>query len=490
MGLGLRARAEITPDKPALIAGDEILTFAEVDRRADRAARALSELSGGASRVAIALKNRIDFYDIVAGAARLGVEAVPVPWRSSAREVAYYVEDSHAAPLIVEDDAPVDGTHVTLTQWRALMAMCKDEPLDSDPDPIVIRNYTSGTTGRPKAVQRVARSRAQMLASIGRYLELFSVDGDDGVHLVCGPLYHTAPLAFSTQALQLGQTVVLMERFDARDFLDAIDAHRVTWTFVVPIHLRRILALPRDVLDGYDLTSLHRVLVAGAPCPVRVKEQAIETFPPGTVWEFYGTTEGRATVISPDEALQRPGSVGRAIEGITVRVLDADGRQCAPGDVGMVYMSPLDGVRFEYAGAPDKTEQAWRDGLFTVGDMGYTDEDGYLYLTDRAQDLIITGGANVYPAEVEATLAMHPGVEDAVVFGVPDDEWGESVRALVQLRAPAEPDELIAFCRENLAHYKCPRVIEVAAELPRDLNGKIRRRDVRDPYWEGRTRRI
>lgn len=488
--LGIRARANRTPEKIAIVTPLERITFAELDARANRAAHVLVSVARTQPRVGIALRNRIEWYEIAAGAARLGLEVTPIPWRAAEREAAYYIEDSGSAPVVVEDDAWDHLDVMRVGELTARMRTAPDIPADGEPDPIRIRYYTSGTTGRPKAVERTPRTRGQSLEGLTRYLEVFDVIDPDGVHLVCGPLYHTAPLAFSTQALQTGHTIVVPDHFDAEETLRLIEAERVTWTFVVPIHLQRILALPDAVKHRYDLSSLHRVLLAGAPCPDHIKRAAIEFFPHGVLWEFYGTTEGRATVISPDESLRKPGSVGRAIPGLTLKVFDVMGHEVPCGEIGMIYFSPLDGQRFWYAGAPDKTDAAWRDGLFTVGDMGYVDDEGYVFLTDRKHDVMITGGANVYPAEVEAALVLHPAIADACVFGVPDDEWGERVHAVVQARAAVSAEELIAFCRDNLAHYKCPQVIEFTDELARDLNGKIRRRDLRDPHWAGRARRI
>ncbi|MGH2728687.1 MAG: AMP-binding enzyme, partial [Actinomycetota bacterium] len=221
-----------------------------------------------------------------------------------------------------------------------------------------------------------------------------------------------------------------------------------------------------------------------------VKRRIIELFPHDTIWEYYGMTEGLATIIPPAEWLEKPGSVGRAAPGIEMEILDEEGTEMKPGEPGLVYVSPMGGVRFEYGGAPEKTAQAWRGDRYTVGDMGYVDEDGYLFLTDRKIDLIISGGANIYPAEVEAVLYRHPAVGDCSVIGIPDDEWGEAVLAVVEPRGPVTGDELIAFCRANLAHYKCPRRVELVEKLPRDESGKVRKRELRDPYWAGRERRI
>jgi len=358
------------------------------------------------------------------------------------------------------------------------------------PTPVLFRYYTSGTTGRPKAVERPRRTPEALVASIVGLARFWGVASPDDVHLACGPLYHTAPLAYSNHALLLGQTVVLVDRFDPMECLRLIERERVTWTHMVPINFVRILGLPDDVRRRPDLSSLRRVIHAAAPCPVEVKRRIMEVFPRGTVWEYYGMTEGFATAISPEEWLRKPGSVGRAAFGNGISIVGRDGRELPAGQPGVVYVSPAGGARFAYGGDPSKTAEAWRGDRFTVGDMGYLDEDGYLFLTDRAQDLIITGGANVYPAEVEAVLYTHPAVADVAVIGVPDDEWGESVHAVVEARAPVSTQELVAYCRHRLAHYKCPRGVAFVAALPRDDNGKIRKRELRDRYWAGRDRRI
>jgi long-chain acyl-CoA synthetase len=308
------------------------------------------------------------------------------------------------------------------------------------------------------------------------------------VHLLVGPAYHTAPGAFANRALEYGQTVVMLRHFDAQECLRLVQEHRVTWSHMVPINFVRILKLPEDVRRSYDLSSVRRILHAAAPCPVEVKRAIMEVFPPGAVYEYYGATEGLATVCPADEWLARPGTVGRAASGIEVRICDDDGNPLPAGEVGTVFYSTV--MRFSYAGAPEKTQQAWRGDFFTAGDMGYLDADGYLFLTDRKIDMIISGGANVYPAEVEGVLIMHAAVADVTVFGRPDEEWGERVHAVVELRAAATGEELMRYCRGRLAHYKCPTSVEIVESLPRDPNGKIRKRLLRDAHWRGTEKKI
>jgi long-chain acyl-CoA synthetase len=279
-----------------------------------------------------------------------------------------------------------------------------------------------------------------------------------------------------------------MDHFDPEESLQLIERHRVSWTQMAPIHLVRMVALPEEVRRRYDLSSMKRLLHAGAPCPVDVKWKVLELFPEGSVYEYYAATEGYATECPTDVWRARPGTVGRPAPGIEIHVLDEEGNELAANEVGQVYID--NGSRFEYEGAPEKTAETWRGSMFTVGDMGYVDDEGYLFLTDRKSHMIISGGANVYPAEVENVLFGHPAVADVAVIGVPDDEFGEQVKAVVETRAPVTEAELVEFCRARLAHYKCPKSVDFVDAMPRDPNGKIRKRDLRDPYWEGRTTRI
>ena len=493
--LGISAHAAARPDAAAIIFGHERITYAELDRAVNRAARAFAKRGvGEGDRVAVALRNRPEFLIAANGAARVGAQVIPLSWRYKRTEIESIVTDSNAKLIVAERDARADmqgfpALHLGGDFESALEAESSDT-VTNDLAPVFFRYYTSGTTGIPKAIERPSPDLGTYLAGVVGYPLLAGLTEPDEVHLVCGPLYHTAPCAFANYALLLGHAVVLMEHFDAEESLHLIEEKRVTWSHMVPINFIRILALPNETRTRHDVTTIKRIMHAAAPCPVDVKRRVMEFFPPDTVWEYYGMTEGLATIISPEEWLKKPGSVGRTAPNLELSILDDDGNALPPGEVGVIYVSPMGGVKFSYAGAPEKTAEAWRGDRYTVGDMGYLDADGYLFLTDRRQDMIISGGANIYPAEVEATLFRHPAVGDCSVIGIPDDEWGEAVLAVVEPRAPVSADELIAFCRDNLAHYKCPRVIKFVTELPRDPNGKVRKRELRDPYWAGRTRKI
>ena len=301
--------------------------------------------------------------------------------------------------------------------------------------------YSSGTTGRPKAIERdlptAAEGKRGDVRSVGM-LGMLGVGQPGEVHLMCGPLYHSQPIGFATAALASGHRVVMMSgSFDAETCLATIARERVSWLTCVPTHLIRILALPKAVRDRYDLSSLKAVLHSAAPCPRDVKKAVMDLLPPDTVWEIYGGTEGAMSMISPQEWLSKPGSVGRAFpSGSELKILDPDGDSLPAGVPGLIYARPM--MNFRYRGAKELDEQTWRGELYTLGDVGYLDEDGYLFITDRLKDMIISGGANIYPAEVEAVLFNHPAVGDATVIGVPDPQWGEKVKAIVETRAHNE----------------------------------------------------
>jgi long-chain acyl-CoA synthetase len=493
--LGINTHAANRPEATAVVAGTRRISYGEFDWRANQAARAFAKRGVKAGdRVPIALRNRPEFFEAATGVARLGAEVIPLSYRYKRAEVVAIVTDAKARLIIAEDDARETMTDLPALhlggEYEAALDAEDTAAVTDEIAPVFFRYYTSGTTGVPKAVERPSPNTTAYLHGVVGYPLLAGLTDVHQVHLVCGPLYHTAPCAFANYALILGHTVVLMEHFDADECLALIEREGVSWSHMVPINFIRILALDDETRTKRDLSSVKRIMHAAAPCPVDVKRRIMDVFPADTVWEYYGMTEGLATLISPDEWLERPGTVGRKAPNIDLAILDENGNELPAGEVGLIYVSPMGGVKFSYAGAPEKTAAAWRGDRYTVGDMGYLDEDGYLFLTDRKIDMIISGGANIYPAEVEATLFQHPAVGDCTVIGIPDDEWGEAVLAIVEPRAPVTEDGLIAFCRDNLAHFKCPKSVRFVDSLPRDPNGKIRKRELRDPYWAGRERNI
>jgi long-chain acyl-CoA synthetase len=510
MAFGLVANAAERPEHTALVCGERRLSYGALDRLVNRTAHAMAArglASGG--RVALMLGNGVEFFAVTNAAAKLGALAVPINYRWRRDELAYVLADAAPDVLIVEaaflsEAEPALATAGRPTRDRVLVLgeapgwTSFDAALAAAPDTtpagalarsgynIVI--YTSGTTGRPKGVVHPHIDPEIGFAAQKMLVEMWGFRPDD-VHLMVGPAYHTMPGAYVAQHLFVGATSVLMRKFDAEECLRSIATERVTTSAMVPAHFIRILELPESVRARYDLSSVRKILHAAAPCPPDVKRRIMQVFPPGTVWEFYGATEGPGTIIGPDEWLAKPGSVGRPWPGITVSILDDEGRDRAPGEVGTIYLSSRPGARFRYHNAEEKTASAFRGDRFTVGDMGYLDADGYLYISDRKHDMIISGGVNIYPLEIEHVLIAHPDVVDVAVFGIPDPRWGETVVAVVERRKDTSLDgaSLQAWARERMADYKVPRRIELVAELPRDPNGKVLKRFLRDELGRSRS---
>jgi acyl-CoA synthetase (AMP-forming)/AMP-acid ligase II len=348
--------------------------------------------------------------------------------------------------------------------------------------------YTAGTTGKPKGALR----RTIDPANVTPRLAALNCLDPAHVHLVAGPLYHSAPGGFALYAHMVGSTVVVMRKFDAEDALHHIERHRCTTTFMAPTLLKRIVDLPAAVRARYDVSSMRSMVVAAAPCPMRVKEQIVAMFGP-VLYEFYGSTElGVNTVLSPEDVLRKPGSCGRAAPGVELAVLDDEGQPVPTGTPGELFVRRYGGVFDEYYKNPTATAQTARGEWMSVGDVAWMDAEGFVYICDRKRDMIISGGVNIYPAEIEDALHRHPAIEDAAVFGVPDAEWGERVHAAVQLRSgmSASERDVIDFCRAHLADYKAPRGVSFHTDFPRDTAGKLVKRLLREPYWAGRATRV
>ena len=492
---GLRRWSAVQPTRTAVVDDDHRRTFAELDRHVDGLAgwlRAHGVGPGGS--VLLALRTRAEALEAWLACGRTGATAVLVPAGSTADELAYVAADAAATAAIAEADSAVFPAAIaTLRLGDELEAAAEahgmhDGATDSAPEWPKVRAYTSGTTGRPKAVVHESGFDAgAALAQTRAYLERYGVASPDDVHLASTPFHHISAWGLAPPATLLGQTVVLRRRFDAIDTLATIERERVTWLYLVPTQMSRIAALPASVSARHDLSSVRSLHHGAAPCPVEVKRAMFDLFGP-IVWEHYGGTEGGFTACTPEEWLAHPGSVGRAIPGTDLAVLDDDGRPLPVGEIGAVYGRGSHG-RFRYDGAPEATAAAWRDDWFTLGDVGYLDDDGFLYLVDRRKDLIVTGGANVYPAEVERVLLEHPAVADVVAIGAPDDDRGEVVRAVVVAGSTTEA-ELLEHCRRHLVAYKCPAAIDFVDELPRSEIGKLLRRQIRDRYWVSQERSI
>jgi long-chain acyl-CoA synthetase len=512
--IGLWAIAGAAPDRTAVIEPDgRAVSYAELAATADRYGRGLQALGlRPGDAVAGQLPNSTEALALFFAAVQTGLYVVPVNWRLTAAEVAYILDDSGAGAFVaherfagvaaaVAEAAGIDpGARFAVgavPRFTPLTALGADGSGRPDPRtagaPMV---YTSGTSGRPKGVRRplTGEDPDKVPLASAWFFGLFSLAPHDGnVHLCCSPLYHTAVLNFATISIQLGHPVVLMDRFEPEHMLALIERHRVTHTHMVPTQFRRLLALPEPVRGRYDTSSLRAAIHGAAPCPREVKRQMLDWWGP-VVIEYYAASEGGGTGITAQEWLARPGSVGKAWPGSQVRVLDADGNDVPAGEPGLVYLR-MGTSTFDYHKDEEKTRASRARGMFTVGDIGYLDADGYLYLCDRKSDVIISGGVNIYPAEIEAELSCHPAVADVAVFGVPHDEWGEEIKAVVQPADRAEPGpaltaDLLAFLAPRVARFKLPRSIDYVAELPRDPNGKLYKRRLRDPYWVGRDRAI
>jgi len=499
--LGITAHARATPDKPALVLGDDVRTFAAFDDRTSRLAQVLADAGVEAGdRVAVMLPNGIEFFEAWAAATKLGAPVVLVNWHLKAEELAYILTDSGARLLVAHQDL-LESSRAALraAEGCALLAVpdeyeaaiggaadAPSRPIEALDAPIF---YTSGTTGRPKGVVHGRPERARAGQNMAGQLALWGWTADD-VYLVTGPAYHAGPGGWAMAALYVGATTIILETFTPRGWLRLVDRHHVTCTFMVPAHFIRILEVPEEERRRYDLSSLRLIVHAGAPCPEPVKRRIIDALAPCEIAELYGMSEGGATRISMAAWLARPGSVGMPWPGTEVRILDSDGAELPVGETGIIYVRPPGGVRFEYHDDLEKTTGAWRDDAFTVGDVGHLDADGYLYLTDRAVDMVIRGGVNIYPREIEDVLYQHPAVVDCAVFGVPDARLGEQLVAVVEARSPVKPEELQAFCAERLADFKVPSSVRLVDELPRQPNGKVLKRVLREQHWVGHEARI
>ena len=502
----LARHATANPSKVALISGDRSIDFVTLNRRADKAANVFQGLGClPGDRVAVMSFNSVEGFEISNGLRKVGLVGVPVNYRLRGSEIAYVLNDSGAkvavaGPELIDfvdaarAEAAGDLPFVALGErvpagWLSydeLMAQSTDEPsTDSEAGALgASMIYTSGTTGHPKGAWRPNGVNVENVLQVISIFEL----SDSDVHLMCGPGYHSAVSLFSALHQLLGATVVVQPKFDAEDALDLIARHRVTTTFMAPTLLQRLV--DSQVRKPRDVASMRALILGAAPCPYPLKVHAEAAF--GQVlWEFYGATEtGINTVLRPEDQLRKPGSCGTAVPGQEIRLVGADGKEVPDGEPGefMVRNTWL----AEYYHRPDATGKSLHDGFFSVGDIAYRDDEGYFFICDRQVDMVISGGVNIYPAEVEAVLHAHPDVLDAAVIGVPDEQWGESVKAVVQLRpgATTTAAELIAFSTERLAGYKKPRSVDFVEELPRDAAGKLLKRKIREPYWAGTGRRI
>lgn len=468
LGVGVDRLAAELGDKPAIVCGDEVVSWRDFGTSSTRLARHFRALGVGAgSTVTIGLPNSIRFYQAVAACWKVGAIPQPVSHRLPAAELAAIVE--------VADPDLVVGLEVADRPWLPA-GFTPDQAISDVPlEPVVSPSWkaptSGGSTGRPKIIESATPG---ILEEVVRSAPRLCMQPDE-VFLCTGPLYHNAPLGFSLTALLLGGTVVLMPRFDAAASLELAGEHGVTWFYLVPTMMQRILRLPQAVRDAARLDTVRVFYHLGAPCPPAVKRAWIDWVGGKRLFELYAGTEAQAsTLIDGDEWLAHPGSVGRVGTG-EMKILGPDGVELPAGEVGKIWVRSR-APTYRYRGAePQRLDGGWE----SLGDMGYFDDDGYLYLTDREADMVLVGGANVYPAEIEAALAEHPSVLSSCVIGLPDDEYGNRIHAVVELREPVSDEELARHLAERLAPYKLPRSYERSSTALRDDAGKVRRSAVR-----------
>jgi long-chain acyl-CoA synthetase len=512
------AYVESQPDKPAIVmaATGAVTTFAELDAAANRLSRVLRAAGvQPGDHVAFCMENHPRYLEVAWGCHYAGAIYTAASSRLTSGELSYILRDCEAKVFItskykadqateIVGDTPgvtlrlmLDGTVAGHDSYEDAVDAQTAEPLD---DRVAGTDmlYSSGTTGLPKGVATPFSPQPLETAATGvtGLLQLLFAMTSDSVYLSPAPLYHAAPLRFCMSSTALGATVVVMDHFDAETYLELIDRDDATHTQVVPTMFVRLLKLPEEVRARYDVSSLQFVIHAAAPCPVPVKQQMIEWFGP-VIHEYYAGTEGNGFVYCNSEQwLEHPGTVGSPI-GCTVHIVGDDGSTLPTGESGTIYFEG--GAEFEYHNDAEKTKSSRHPkGWSTLGDVGYLDDDGFLYLTDRKAYMIISGGVNIYPQEAENVLVTHPKVVDVAVFGVPNDDFGEEVKAVVQpVEMPADAQEadalaqeLIAFCRANLADVKCPRSVDFRAELPRHPTGKLYKRHLKDEYWTAAGRSI
>jgi long-chain acyl-CoA synthetase len=505
-----------------IASGERRRSHAEVAERAARMAGGLQKLGvKQGDCVCILMRNDIAFIEAAYAAMTLGAYAVPVNWHFKPDEVEYILRDSATRVLIghadllqplgaqlppgvtalsvptppeiranyridTADDEVPRGT-IDLEAWLATQPRY-DGPALPQPQNMI---YTSGTTGHPKGVKRYAPTPEQTASAERMRAMIYGLK--PGARALCpGPLYHSAPNSFGLRAGKLGGALVLMPRFEPEAFLRLVQDEKIDTIFMVPTMFIRLMKLPESVRRNYDVSSLKHIIHAAAPCPADVKRAMIDWWGP-VIYEFYGSTEsGAVTFANSEDALKKPGTVGKISPGAELRFLGDDGRELPPGEIGEIYSRIAGNPDFTYYNKPEKRTEIDRDGFITSGDVGYIDDDGYVFICDRKRDMVISGGVNIYPAEIEAALLAVPGVHDCGVFGIPDDEFGEALMAVVQPTAGVTLDigSVRAQLAKTLAGYKVPKHIEIHADLPREDSGKIFKRRLRDPYWTKAGRKI
>ena len=495
----------VVDDRP----GQPVLkwTFAELNRRANQLAHLLIHLGvTPGTKVVWCGQNSAPIFVLSNAARKIGAVAVPLNYRFAADEAWYVIDNSDATIVYVDEESSdlIGAIRGRLPKVSDVLVYDGDGALESElsrqsgDEPSVATGdgtgatmiYTSGTTGKPKGA---LRKGIRDPSSLGGMIALIGYQPDD-VYLTTGPLYHSGPGGFAVLAQGLSNTIIVQRKFDPEDWLRLVDTYRVSTTFSAPTPIRMVCGLPDEIKNRYDRSSMKRLIANAAPWSYALKQKYVGDFPADSLWEVYGSTElGVDTILPPADQLRKPGSCGLPAPGIEIKLLDDDGSEITEPNVPGELFVRSAAVFDAYYKAQDKYDEDRRGDFHTVGDVAYRDEEGYYYIADRKKDMIITGGMNVYPAEVEGALEQHPGIFDVAVFGIPSEEWGESVHVAV-VKDASYPNlteaDVIQFAREHLAGYKIPRSVSFLAELPRTGSGKLLKRELRAPYWAGRETKV
>jgi len=510
-GMTVAVHARKTPNRLAIISPSGNLTWNELNAQANRLVRLFRKrgLQPG-DGVALLAHNGPEFAIVWAATQRSGLRLTAVNWHQSPEIVAYVVDNCDARALVASGRFVAGATAAAQASDKlavrlsfagaiedfedfsaALALQSGDDIADAEPGSTML--YTSGTTGRPKGVYRRTRPVVSQLTNVCNETAKWAPATD--ISLLTGPLYHAAPLGINfVIPINAGVTTLLMDKWDAEETLRLIQEHRATHTHVVPTMMHRMLQLPEATRKKYDVSSMRWMIHGAAPCPAHVKQAMIEWFGP-VLYEYYSSTEGGGVFVDSHQWLKKPGTVGKPVPGVEIKLLDIDGNPVQQGQEGLIYVKAPATGRFEYYKEQGKTDASYRGDWFTLGDMGRLDKDGDLFLTGRTAELIISGGVNIYPVEIDDVLIRHPLIADAAVIGVPNEDWGEEIKAVVELKPGVVPSDettasIMDFAKERLPGFQRPRTIDYVATLPRNAAGKVLRAQVRAPYWAGRSKSI
>ncbi len=510
-GMQVAVHARKRPSNPAVLSQSGNRTWAELNANINRLVRALRRagLTSG-DAVALLAHNSPEFVETWAACQRAGFRLTAVNWHQSAELAAYVIDNCDARALITSArfaTAALEAARVAkqlavklayagaiegYTDYAAALA-AEDGSDIPDGEPGSTMLYTSGTTGRPKGVYRATKPVVSQLTAKVNETAAWNPDAD--LALVAGPLYHAAPLGLNlAPPMNQGVTVYLMDKWDAEETLRLIQQLKATHTHLVPTMMHRMLQLPEETRRKYDISTMRWVIHGAAPCPAHVKQAMIDWFGP-VLFEYYSSTEGGGVFVNSHDWARKPGTVGKPVEGVAIRLLDPEGAEVAQGEEGIIYIQAPATGRFEYYKEVTKTQSAYRGDWYTLGDMGKLDDEGFLFLTGRTAELIISGGVNIYPVEIDEVLIRHPAIADAAVVGVPNEDWGEEIKAVVELKAGFSAGEemtqsILNFAKDKLPGFLRPRTVDFVATLPRNAAGKVLRQQVREPYWRGRTKKI